>query len=282
MKADARMELDSLRLQIGLALQAHNGGLFLSRGEGVHPDRRITSYELIFVRKGTLSIQEEERAFEVSAGQSLILWPRRRHWGTAPFVPDLSFYWIHFSLEQSATRPDVQELTIPQYVTVSRPDHMTELFRRFLDDQESGALDTTSAALWLMLMLCEVARSRPAHGARESASTRLAGRAEAFIRTHFHQALSPSSVADMLGCNANYLSRIFHEVYGQTLTEMIHLCRLRYARQLLLDDDRNIDEIARACGFSDTGYFRRLFKRHEGITPLAFRRLYSRLHTNTH
>jgi AraC-like DNA-binding protein len=158
---------------------------------------------------------------------------------------------------------------------------MTELFRRFLDDQESGALDPTSAALLVMLMLCEVARSRPPSKTGESASTRLAGRADTYIRTHFHQPLTPSSLAAILGCNANYLSRIFHQVYERTLTATIQECRLRYARQLLLDDDRNIDEIARACGFRDTGYFRRLFKRYEGLSPLSFRRLYSRLHTNT-
>ncbi len=276
------MESDALRVPTGWALQAHNGGLFVSRGEGRHPDRRLASYELIFVRKGVLAIQEEERNFEVCAGQSLILWQGRRHRGTAPFSPDLSFYWIHFTLPNPSARSHAQELKVSQYVTVSRPDHMTELFRRFLDDQESGALDPTAAAAFLMLMLCEVARSRPPAGTREGASTRLAGRADAYIRTHFHQPLSPANVAEILGCNANYLSRIYHQVYEHTLTETIHQCRLRYARQLLLDDDRNIDEIARACGFSDTGYFRRLFKRDEGITPLAFRRLYSRLHTNTH
>src|SRR5579862_3044686 len=145
------MEQDLLRVQTGLALQAHNGGLFVSRGEGCHPDRRLTSYELIFVRKGALSIQEEEHRFEVTAGQSLILWPERRHWGTAPFSPDLSFYWVHFTPQNRSSRVSPHDLKVSQYVTVSRPDHMTELFRRFLDDQESGALESTSATLLLML-----------------------------------------------------------------------------------------------------------------------------------
>ncbi len=275
------MERDLLRIHADVGLQAHNGGLFVSRGEGRHPDRKLDSYELIFVRKGVLGIQEEQRRFEVIAGQSLILWAGRRHWGTDPYSADLSFYWLHFSVGNVPARHGKDLLQVAQYVTVSRQDHMTELFRRFLDDQESDVLDSTSATLLLMLMLCEVARSRRPGAAPEGASARLAARADAYIRSHFHQPLGPADVADVLGCNANYLSRIFHQVYEQTLTDTIHQCRLRYARQLLLDDDRNIDEIARACGFNDTGYFRRLFKRHEGITPRAFRRLYSRMHTNS-
>ncbi|HEV2472150.1 MAG TPA: AraC family transcriptional regulator, partial [Chthonomonadales bacterium] len=264
------MRRDPLNLHIDLPLQAHNGGLFVSRGQGVHPDRKLTSSELIFVRKGVLSIQEEETPFEVAPGQSLILWQGRRHRGTAPFSPDLSFYWLHFTSSHGHARSAQK---ISQHVTLSRPDHMTGLFRRFLDDQESGAGDATSASLLLMLMLWEVARSLPSTGVRESASIHLAARADSTIRTQFHKELTPAILAEMLGCNANYLGRVFHEVYQHTLTDTIHQCRVRYARQLLLDDDRNIDEVARACGFNDTGYFRRLFKRYEGITPLAFRKL---------
>jgi AraC-like DNA-binding protein len=50
---------------------------------------------------------------------------------------------------------------------------------------------------------------------------------------------------------------------------------------MLIESDHNVEEISRACGFKDVGYFRRLFKRHEGMTPLAFRRLYAQMHVNT-
>ena len=50
---------------------------------------------------------------------------------------------------------------------------------------------------------------------------------------------------------------------------------------MLIESDRNVEEISRACGFTDIRYFRRLLKRHEGMTPLAFRRLYAQMHLNT-
>ena len=37
-----------------------NSGIFLSSGTGHHPKRLISSYELIFIRSGTLSIAEED------------------------------------------------------------------------------------------------------------------------------------------------------------------------------------------------------------------------------
>ncbi|WP_309569999.1 AraC family transcriptional regulator [Deinococcus sp.] len=39
--------------------------------------------------------------------------------------------------------------------------------------------------------------------------------------------------------------------------------------------------MGRRCGFEEVGYFRRLFKRQEGVSPRAFRQLYARLHVHT-
>ena len=62
-----------------LPVKARNGGFFISRGKGEHPDRVIDSHELIFVTKGVLSIIEGNHRFDIKEGESLILWPHRRH-----------------------------------------------------------------------------------------------------------------------------------------------------------------------------------------------------------
>lgn len=271
--------ITALTLDFSLPVQVGSAGLLVSRGVGRHPERVWASFDLLFVRAGELGMQEEGREFVVGPGQSLLLWPGRRHGGTRPYSPGLSFYWIHFTLGtggEGGTR-----LTVPQHAPVSRPDHLTELFRRFLDDQESGALDPTTANLLLLLMLGEIARS-PTLGTHDSSTGAiLAGRADRYVRTHFHQPLSASDIADALECNPNYLARLFRAAYGQTLTEAIHARRLDYARRLLLEGGKNIAEVARVCGFEDADYFRRLFKRREGLTPFAFRRLYARTTVNT-
>ncbi|MDR3707254.1 MAG: AraC family transcriptional regulator [Capsulimonadaceae bacterium] len=264
-----------------LAVRVQNAGLFVSRGVGIHPDRRIDSHELIFVREGVLGIAEEERRFEVRAGEALILWPGRRHYGTIPYAPELSFYWIHFVVDNAAGgRGDA--IRVAQNVRVARPDHLTWLLRRFLEDQQSGDLDRVSASLLLLQMLREASLPERAgeHDGGGGALS-LASKADGYIRTHFELPLSASLIASELNCNANYLNVAYRRCYGITVTEAIHGHRMRHARRLLTDGDGNIDEVARACGFTDTGYFRRLFHRSEGMSPKAFRRLYARVHLNT-
>lgn len=70
-------------------------------------------------------------------------------------------------------------------------------------------------------------------------------------------------------------------MYRRTATHAIHRERLEYARNSLLDTLSNIDEIARASGFDDPSYFRRLFKRRLGMTLFAYRRLAARVYVNT-
>jgi AraC-like DNA-binding protein len=273
-----------LRLPFALPLKVSNGGLFVSRGEGKHPSRIITSYELIFVCNGVLELQEEGKIFKVQAGETLLLWPGKRHWGLEPYPEDLSFYWLHFLLDsvpQGRAEAIDHMLTIPQHRRVNRPDHLTSLFRRFLDDQETPTTATPAANLLALLMLCEVIGANTSASPAESSAARLAGRAHTLIRTEFHKPLSTSKLAKRLYCNPDYLGRVFHQHYGATLTEVLNQRRLKHACKLLLDTDHTTERIALECGFNDTGYFRRIFKRDEGLTPYAFRKLYNRIHVNT-
>ena len=54
-----------------------------------------------------------------------------------------------------------------------------------------------------------------------------------------------------------------------------------YARNLLLDRSDNIDQISEEVGYTDPGYFSRIFKRYEIMSSREFRKLYARIQVNT-
>lgn len=283
-----------LRLSMELPVRAHNAGLFICRGEGRHGDRVIDSHELIFVRQGELKMYEEDRSFRLAPKETLILRAGHRHGGIGDFPPDLSFYWIHFEWLADATgrkarrrvRPGHQQakpatLDIPRCGPVARPDRLAELFHWFLNDQESGRLTRAAADLLALQMLQEVAHHGQPEETRDGAGAALAAQANRLIRTRFHQKLQTSSLAQELDCNPDYLGRVYHRAYGYTLTEGIHRARLKEARSLLLEGRQNIDQVARSVGYDDPSYFRRIFRRQEGLSPRAYRRLHARVHINT-
>ena len=270
-----------------LPVKAQNAGLFISRGVGTHPTRVIQSHEILFVDIGTLSIWEDDNHFDIKQGEALLLVPGHRHGGASAYPPDLRFYWIHFDLygpcENSEGSADIHHTRIhlPKHAPVARGDRLTELFRMFLDDQESGGLSQRKADLLLCLILTEIASPNPGVSDDNLPSAAIADRSRQYIKTHFHENLSTSKISEAIGLNPDYLERIFKKAFNQTITQAIHHFRIRYSRRLILDEIHNIDQIANQCGYADPGYFRRVFKRHVGMTPKAFQKLHARAHVNT-
>lgn len=275
--------VDCLEVRFFYPIEAVNAGLFVSTGNGIHATRVLDTYELLFVTRGQLDLFEEEKSFTIRENQALILWPGRKHGGLCPFPADLSFYWLHFKVH-APEEPGMNAFVQPtQLTTVSRPERMIELFRRFLDDQEAGVRQPLAASHNVTLMLCELAHSAEAENPEEDNETVLAERISAYIASHFHEQISSSQIAAHLNYNPDYLERVFRREKHLSITSAIHYRRIKEARaQLLSYNDKNINQIAFACGYTDPGYFRRMFKRRTNMTPKEFRALYSHTHINTH
>ncbi|KEA53048.1 MULTISPECIES: AraC family transcriptional regulator [Mangrovibacter] len=267
---------------LSFPLSVQNGGVFISRGVGIHPERTLTSWEVIFVEKGTLTIQEDHKVFEVSEGESLVLYPHRRHRGVGVFPPDLKFYWVHFDVHDvpaSVGLPQAK-ISLPQHSKVPDPEQVITLFRQFLAEQENI---TRSCALELLLLLIlqKISLTAPARDAQTRSGIALAWRAQQCIRTQYHQAISTSSLAQNLHCSADYLGRVYRRVFHLTITDAIHRQRVVAAQKLLLSDSLALVEVATRCGFQDVGYFRQIFRKQTGLTPAAWQRRYCKEHINS-
>jgi len=87
--------------------------------------------------------------------------------------------------------------------------------------------------------------------------------------------LSVQRLAEWIQCAPDYLSHLFHAEVGETLALYINRQRVNHAKRLLETSSLNISQIARASGYSDPGYFARVFRRLEGETPRECRRRFA-------
>jgi AraC-type DNA-binding domain-containing proteins len=67
-----------------------------------------------------------------------------------------------------------------------------------------------------------------------------------------------------------HFCKIFKQVSGRSAIDYINMLRTEKAIQLLKEGNFNITEVALACGYSDSNYFSRTFKKYRGISPKAF------------
>jgi len=101
-----------------------------------------------------------------------------------------------------------------------------------------------------------------------------------YIEDHFQEQLTIENVADFIGFNKNYLCKKFKNETGITIHQYLIIIRIEHAKQLLINSDYSIENVAFCCGFYNVIYFRTIFKKSTGLTPTTFREYYGNQNTN--
>lgn len=71
--------------------------------------------------------------------------------------------------------------------------------------------------------------------------------------------------------SSRHLNRVFSSVTGQSIGKFILQNKLHMSAKSLLEDDRDIKEIAANYSFNEPSYFTRMFKKYYGVTPVVYR-----------
>jgi len=91
------------------------------------------------------------------------------------------------------------------------------------------------------------------------------------LQRNYARGVTRDSVAAQFGVSGNHLSRLFREQGHMGFSEYLTYVRVDRAKFLLLRYPMRLDEIAQRCGFGDTAYFCRVFKKITRKTPSRFR-----------
>ncbi len=92
-----------------------------------------------------------------------------------------------------------------------------------------------------------------------------------YIEDHLHEKISVKQLAKLVGMNPNYLSGLFKQEIGQTISDYIMACRMEAARDMLLYSEHNYAEIASFLAFNSQSYFIKVFHETYGMTPKEYR-----------
>ncbi|MFF2445618.1 response regulator [Neobacillus sp. NPDC058068] len=93
-----------------------------------------------------------------------------------------------------------------------------------------------------------------------------------FIIAHSHKDITLDTVAAHVKLSPYYVSKLFKEQSGTNFIDFLTECRIKKAKQLMIDPDNSLKEITFEVGFHDPSYFSRVFKRSHGISPTEYRK----------
>ncbi|QUL53446.1 response regulator [Paenibacillus tritici] len=93
-----------------------------------------------------------------------------------------------------------------------------------------------------------------------------------YIHKRFHErGFAIQDIANQVGLNETYLCSFFKKQKGGTIKEYISSLRVDKAKELLLDKELKLYEVADRTGFADANYFTTFFKKYAGCTPSEYR-----------
>lgn len=149
------------------------------------------------------------------------------------------------------------------------------LFRRILlDYSENGLTNPAIIQSYLIALLCEINRAyQPMSASSQTNAVTITNRFKELLFSQIRTHHRVSDYAQLLNITPNHLNKSVRAITGKSPTKWIDEAIVLEAKVLLHQSNLSISEVAAEVGVFDASYFSRLFKKYEGVTPLAFRRM---------
>ena len=91
-----------------------------------------------------------------------------------------------------------------------------------------------------------------------------------YMLEHYRENISVLDLANLIDRTPNYVSAIFKQATGQTISDYLQRIRISAACDLLINSRMSIKEISDFLGFCEQSYFTRVFKRVTGTIPTNY------------
>lgn len=93
-----------------------------------------------------------------------------------------------------------------------------------------------------------------------------------YIDHHFRENIKLETIAPLFGYNSAYLGKIFSKTVGENFNSYVDHRRIEHSKQLLLENQLKVYEIAEQVGYKNVDYFHKKFKKYVGESPAEFRK----------
>ena len=248
------------------------------------PDHYFTpTYCIQIVKSGYLRIPINNKEYEITANQGCLISPE-----LLIQKPDKMDNYVEM-LVLSMSREFMQELNLDfplaaaAYIYVHpvwniSPKKMQRLIQYFDLMREVIAEKDRKAAIPLIKSFFYYLAEPEANNFPQQTSTAMSrneeitGRFMHLVDTNCEQQHSLNWYADQLCLTTRYVANTVKQTLGITASACIEHVLVQRAKTLLISTTKSIQEIADQLGFQNQSHFGTFFKRHEGMSPAAFRK----------
>ena len=241
-----------------------------------HISRRqdLNSYLFFIVLEGSGSISYDERRFDITAGDCVWLDCTRPYSHESSAKDPWSLMWVHFYGREAAYF--YESFIQHSYSFLFHPqdtDAYTKLLKQLFDLHSSkpSLMELyANRCLTDLITLC-FTENNSENQEKFSIPDKMR-QIHGYLDEHYAEKIYLEDLSSRFFISKFHLSREYKRIYGITIGNDLTAKRLSHAKSLLRFSDSSIENIALRCGFQDSGYFIKVFKKTENMTPLEYRK----------
>lgn len=91
-----------------------------------------------------------------------------------------------------------------------------------------------------------------------------------YMRQNINRKITLEELSGIVGLSTFYLSRTFKDTTGYPIITYFNKMKIDKAKELLIEGNKKVKEVAYELGYTNEFYFSRIFKRIEGLSPTEF------------
>jgi AraC family transcriptional regulator, transcriptional activator for feuABC-ybbA operon len=239
--------------------------------------RTLQHHELMYICNGSGSCIVNGRRYSIKSGLLLYIAP------DVPFSIELdtkvpagcltvhfSYTRVSFNDGKWAVQDETQNLSSHPAQELKDAYLVEEQFQKLLDcwNEKLPGYEFKSGTI-LQQLLLTIGENLNKHSQNFAASLKV----EKIIQ-YMHQNLNGkitlAELAKFVQITPFYMARTFKAATGYTIIEYFNKLKIDKSKELLIEGNKKVKEVAQELGFADEFYFSRMFKKAEGINPSEF------------
>lgn len=235
----------------------------------------MDEFQLLFIINGTGTFESRHcPPTDISAGNVILLFPGEWHSYCSNAETGWDEYWVGFDglNMRNIMRSSFFSLTKPVF-KIGIDDEFISYYKAVINYAEQEAVgyqQVASSIVRHMLGLLYYKNQNSLFSDRDVVEK--INQARVIIRENINTHLSPAEVAERLGLGYSWFRKAFKKYAGISPAQFQLQIRLQRAKELLLNTNLSVSEIAYELTFDTPGQFSTFFRQKAGMTPKEFRR----------
>lgn len=241
--------------------------------------------EILWIRKGRLSLMIKESLYEGKEGDIFYINPCELH-GMRSLTGDCAYLafifplsWFHSVWEDEAQELYMKPLeegsmSMEACLPVRSAQHAIPILQEIYDlYEESGTGAWLGIKGDLLRFYYSLYKDNLAvRRQKDSGEMDMRLKISRYIEKHCNEPVSLKSMGEEFHMSSKYFSAYFQKHFARNFSDYLMAVRMEKAKKLLYETDGSMEMVAQQCGFSSSSYFIRVFKQTFGMTPGQYRK----------